>query len=525
VVAQVNRHLSYLILLFILGSIVYSTFETAAPMTWGDPDDTGFSANSTACSGNTPPTANPGTTYTSTEGSPILFDGSASHDPDGDNLTYNWAFGDNTTDTGRQIHHTYLQEGTYCVALTVHDPFGACDRSYIRAIIQNSQPIANFSASTYHGVAPLTITFTDTSLSQDGIHSWLWDFGDNTTSHNATSSHTYTRPGSYAVTLTVTEADLDQDVTDTPIWINVTTTAVTEPERHAPTLAIIDAVSATQPGSSATYTLTLTNNDPSTVNASIFALESTLPTNWTGILSDADITIPPGRNQSFTFMVTPPITTLPQRYNLTLTVWNTAAPNLSVTTTLSLLVQDPSESIPPTDEMPPSDNSTIPENEDPSPQNVTIHLTPDMPTTDDFIDFTITTPQDNDTIIRIYVDDTLIHQNVSTGNYTYQAGPFPEGNHTYFLEAEDDEGAIIRDPPNGTKLLSIDPPSIGLPTIPWYLFLLPILALILLNSVSQYLNNRNAKNPPSQPPSPPPSPTSITSAGTDSTESDPALGR
>jgi PKD repeat protein len=523
VVAQVNRHLSYLILLFILGSIVYSTFETAAPMTWGDPDDTGFSANSTACSGNTPPTANPGTTYTGTEGSPTLFDGSASHDPDGDNLTYNWAFGDNTTDTGRQVHHTYLQEGTYCVALTVRDPFGACDRSYIRAIIQDSHPIAHFSASSYYGVAPLTIMFTDTSVSQDGIHTWLWNFGDNTTSHNATSSHTYTHPGSYAVTLTVTEADHDQDVTDTPVWINVTTTAVTEPERHTPTLAIIDAVSATQPGASATYTLTLTNNDPSEFNTSIFALESTLPANWTGSLSDTDIAIPPGRNQSFTFMVTPPITTPPQRYNLTLTVWNTAAPDLYATTTLSLLVQAPSESIPPTDETPPSDNTTLPGNEDSSSQNVTIHLAPDMPTTDDLINFTITTPQANDTIIRIYVDDTLIHQNVSTGNYTYQAGPFPEGNHTYYLEAEDDEGTIIRDPPNGTKLLSIDPPSIGLPTIPWYLFLLPILALILLNSVSQYLNNRNAKNPPSQPPSPP-SPASITSAGTDSTESDPALG-
>lgn len=521
--AQVNRHLSYLILLVILGSILYSTFETAAPMTWGDPDDTDFSANSTACSGNTAPIANPGTTYTGTEGSPILFNGSASYDPDGDNLTYSWTFGDNTNDTGRRVHHTYHQEGTYCVSLTVRDPLGACDRSYVRAIIQDSHPIANFSASAYHGVAPLTIRFTDTSFSQDGIQTWFWDFGDNTTSHNATTSHTYTHPGSYAVLLTVTEADQDQDTTDTSVWINVTTTTMPEPERHPPTLTVIDAVSATQPGSSANYTLTLTNNDPSAYNTSIFAIEIILPANWTGILSDTDIAIPPGSNQFFTFMVTPPLTTPPQRYNLTLTVWNTAAPNLSVTTPFSLLVQESSDSPPSTDETPSSDNTTLPSNQDTSPQNVTIRLTPDMPTTDDFINFTITTPQDNDTIIRIYVDDVLIHQNVSTGDYTYQAGPFPEGNHTYYLETEDDDGTIIRDPPNGTKLLSIDPPSIGLPTIPWYLFLLPILALIFLNSVSQYLNNRNVKNPPNQPPSTPPSPTSITPADTDSTEYDPAL--
>jgi hypothetical protein len=149
-----NRHCCYLILLFILGSIVYSTFETAVPMTWGDPDDAGFTANSTACSGNTPPIANPGPTYTGTEGAPLRFDGSASCDPDGDNLTYSWAFGDDTTATGPQVHHTYLHEGTYCVVLTVRDPLGACDRSYVRAIIQDSHPIANFSVSSSHGVAP-----------------------------------------------------------------------------------------------------------------------------------------------------------------------------------------------------------------------------------------------------------------------------------------------------------------------------------------------------------------------------------
>jgi hypothetical protein len=234
--------------------------------------------------------------------------------------------------------------------------------------------------------------------------------------------------------------------------------------------------------------------------------------------------IPPGSNQSLTFVVTPPVATPPQRYNLTLSVWNTVAPDLYETTTLSLLVQSPPDSIPATDETPPSDNTTLPPSEDSSPQNVTIQITPDMPTTNDLINFTITTPQNKDTIIRIYVDDTLIHQNVSTGNYTYQDGPYQEGNHTYYLEAEDDKGTIIRDPPNGTKLLSIDPPSIELPTVPWYLLLLPILALILLNSVSQYLNNRNMKNPQRQPPSTPSSPSSnpTNTHTTKSTESDPA---
>jgi len=65
-----------------------------------------------------------------------------------------------------------------------------------------SAVIANFTANVTSGFAPLTVSFTNTSTSQDSITSWLWNFGDgsNSTSQNAT--HTYTNPGTYTVTLT-----------------------------------------------------------------------------------------------------------------------------------------------------------------------------------------------------------------------------------------------------------------------------------------------------------------------------------
>ncbi|MFB3894946.1 MAG: M6 family metalloprotease domain-containing protein [bacterium] len=67
-----------------------------------------------------------------------------------------------------------------------------------------SAPTANFYATTTAGMAPLTAQFYDTSA--DAPTSWLWSFGDGTTSTIQHPSHTYYYPGVYTVTLTVTNS-------------------------------------------------------------------------------------------------------------------------------------------------------------------------------------------------------------------------------------------------------------------------------------------------------------------------------
>lgn len=62
-------------------------------------------------------------------------------------------------------------------------------------------PAADFSASITSGNAPLTVKFTD--LSTGMPVSWLWDFGDSSTSTDRNPTHTYSYPGSYAVSLKV----------------------------------------------------------------------------------------------------------------------------------------------------------------------------------------------------------------------------------------------------------------------------------------------------------------------------------
>jgi len=61
--------------------------------------------------------------------------------------------------------------------------------------------MANFTANITYGLAPLTVQFTD--LSTGSPNTWLWEFGDGTTSSEKNPVHTYTQPGYYTVQLTV----------------------------------------------------------------------------------------------------------------------------------------------------------------------------------------------------------------------------------------------------------------------------------------------------------------------------------
>ena len=50
-----------------------------------------------------------------------ILDGRGSSDPDADELTFTWDFGDGSTDTGDRVSHTYHSAGTFHVTLTVSD--------------------------------------------------------------------------------------------------------------------------------------------------------------------------------------------------------------------------------------------------------------------------------------------------------------------------------------------------------------------------------------------------------------------
>ena len=72
------------------------------------------------------------------------------------------------------------------------------------SITYKVMPEAGFSADYEEGCYPLTVRFTDESISAT---QFSWDFGDGTTSTIRSPQHTYQLPGNYQVTLTVPGPD------------------------------------------------------------------------------------------------------------------------------------------------------------------------------------------------------------------------------------------------------------------------------------------------------------------------------
>ncbi|MDF2958135.1 MAG: Serine protease [Candidatus Alkanophagales archaeon MCA70_species_1] len=146
--------------------------------------------------GNSPPTVN--FSYT-VSGFTVNFKAEA-HDPDGDELSYHWDFGDGYTSTNKNPTHTYKSGGNYSVTLTVTDSGGLS--GYKTKVIRiNEPPKADFT----YNVNGTTVSFISTSTDDGKIVSWEWDFGDGEKGYGETVRHEYSTFGEFSVKLTVTD--------------------------------------------------------------------------------------------------------------------------------------------------------------------------------------------------------------------------------------------------------------------------------------------------------------------------------
>ena len=155
---------------------------------------------------NQPPTAS----FTATGGElTASFDGSASSDSDGTLVSYAWDFGDGGTSTEVAPTHPYAVGGTYTVRLTVTDDDGDTGTVTQPVVVTtpNVAPTASFVATTW-GLS-MTVNGSASSDSDGTISSYAWDFGDGSAPATGATppSHAYPGPGTYPVTLTVTDND------------------------------------------------------------------------------------------------------------------------------------------------------------------------------------------------------------------------------------------------------------------------------------------------------------------------------
>src|SRR5207244_7183705 len=129
----------------------------------------------TVTTGNRPPTAVVGGPYSGTEGAAVSFDGSGSSDPDGDALTYAWTFGDGSSGTGVKPSHSYANNGSYTVTLTVTDSRGAASGpAATTATIANAAPVVDVGPTqTATAGSPFTLS---ASFHDAGVNDAPWAY-------------------------------------------------------------------------------------------------------------------------------------------------------------------------------------------------------------------------------------------------------------------------------------------------------------------------------------------------------------
>lgn len=131
-------------------------------------------------------------------------------------FTYDWDFGDGGTSTAADPQHDYTAFGNYTVALTVTNPTGCSVTQTENQYININETTAGFTPDVFGFCIPLTVNFTDESISATNITSWNWDFGDGATSTVQNPQHTYTDTGIYTVTLIIQNADGCVDTLERP---------------------------------------------------------------------------------------------------------------------------------------------------------------------------------------------------------------------------------------------------------------------------------------------------------------------
>ncbi|MFC1733908.1 PKD domain-containing protein, partial [candidate division KSB1 bacterium] len=137
----------------------------------------------------------------------------------GGNITsWNWTFAGNAISTLQNPVFTFGQPGNHYTELVVEDINGCID-TIAKQVHIDSLPEADFNYNV--SCSGNVCSFNDMSYSSNGIIvDWYWNFGDQTNSTLQHPVHYYNQPGTYTVTLSVTDFNGCTDTVLKQITIN-----------------------------------------------------------------------------------------------------------------------------------------------------------------------------------------------------------------------------------------------------------------------------------------------------------------
>ncbi len=190
----------------------------------------------------------------------FTFDASGSSDPDHDELSFRWDFGDGTRADGIWVRHTYAAAGEYRVVLEVSDgncPGCGCARTE-RKVRANLPPTARLEAPAA-ACAGDQVRFSAlrSNDSPGEPLRYRWDFGDGTTAEGTEVAHAFTRGGDFQVRLTVDDGlgtACSTDATAATLHVNSPPAAKADPEAATcavdafePLSVILSAIGSSDP--------------------------------------------------------------------------------------------------------------------------------------------------------------------------------------------------------------------------------------------------------------------------------------
>ncbi|MBN1351781.1 PKD domain-containing protein [candidate division KSB1 bacterium] len=127
-----------------------------------------------------------------------------------DQLTYQWNFGDGHTSTAENPGHTYSDNGTFTVTLTVSDDDGGETQDQVSVEVHNMPPIAE--AGGPYTIRPgdqLSVNGSAEDPGADDVLSYAWDMDNNGTYEveQQQATKTFSTNGIYTIRLQVTDDD------------------------------------------------------------------------------------------------------------------------------------------------------------------------------------------------------------------------------------------------------------------------------------------------------------------------------